>query len=113
MWRTVARDLSLANAEREAPLVPVRDRYTWQIRESALDGQRLRLARQACFRSALRPPMGRLPLGLLPLAPVRRRRAVVRGADGLDAVAGLFAGTKTPEQVAQAIEDGAKQVFGK
>ena len=30
-----------------------------------------------------------------------------------DAVAGLFAGTKTPEQVAQAIEDGAKQVFGK
>jgi hypothetical protein len=29
-----------------------------------------------------------------------------------DAVAGLFAGTKTPEQVAQAIEDGAKQVFG-
>ncbi len=26
-----------------------------------------------------------------------------------DAVAGLFAGTKTPEQVAQAIEDGAKQ----
>jgi raffinose/stachyose/melibiose transport system substrate-binding protein len=30
-----------------------------------------------------------------------------------DAVAGLFAGTSTPEQVAQAIEDGAKQVFGK
>ena len=30
-----------------------------------------------------------------------------------DAVAGLFAGTRTPEQVAQAIEDGAKQVFGK
>jgi raffinose/stachyose/melibiose transport system substrate-binding protein len=30
-----------------------------------------------------------------------------------DAVAGLFAGTKTPEQVAQAIEDGAKQIFGK
>jgi raffinose/stachyose/melibiose transport system substrate-binding protein len=30
-----------------------------------------------------------------------------------DAVAGLYAGTKTPEQVAQAIEDGAKQVFGK
>jgi len=30
-----------------------------------------------------------------------------------EAVAGLFAGTKTPEQVAQAIEDGAKQVFGK
>jgi raffinose/stachyose/melibiose transport system substrate-binding protein len=30
-----------------------------------------------------------------------------------DATAGLYAGTKTPEQVAQAIEDGAKQVFGK
>jgi raffinose/stachyose/melibiose transport system substrate-binding protein len=30
-----------------------------------------------------------------------------------DAVAGLYAGTSTPEQVAQAIEDGAKQVFGK
>jgi len=30
-----------------------------------------------------------------------------------DAVAGLFAGTSTPEQVAQAIEDGAVQVFGK
>jgi raffinose/stachyose/melibiose transport system substrate-binding protein len=30
-----------------------------------------------------------------------------------EAVAGLFAGTMTPEQVAQAIEDGAKQVFGK
>lgn len=30
-----------------------------------------------------------------------------------EAVAGLFAGTSTPEQVAQAIEDGAKQVFGK
>jgi raffinose/stachyose/melibiose transport system substrate-binding protein len=30
-----------------------------------------------------------------------------------DAVAGLFAGTKTPDQVAQAVEDGAKQVFGK
>jgi raffinose/stachyose/melibiose transport system substrate-binding protein len=30
-----------------------------------------------------------------------------------EAVAGLFAGTKTPEQVAQAVEDGAKQVFGK
>jgi hypothetical protein len=30
-----------------------------------------------------------------------------------DAVAGLFAGTKTPEQVAQAIEDGAKQYLSK
>jgi raffinose/stachyose/melibiose transport system substrate-binding protein len=30
-----------------------------------------------------------------------------------DAVAGLFAGTQTPDQVAKAIEDGAKQVFGK
>jgi raffinose/stachyose/melibiose transport system substrate-binding protein len=30
-----------------------------------------------------------------------------------DATAGLYAGTKTPEQVAQAIEDGAKQIFGK
>jgi raffinose/stachyose/melibiose transport system substrate-binding protein len=30
-----------------------------------------------------------------------------------DATAGLYAGTKTPEQVAQAVEDGAKQVFGK
>jgi raffinose/stachyose/melibiose transport system substrate-binding protein len=30
-----------------------------------------------------------------------------------EAVAGLYAGTSTPEQVAQAIEDGAKQVFGK
>ncbi len=30
-----------------------------------------------------------------------------------DAVAGLYAGTSTPEQVAQAIETGAKQVFGK
>jgi len=30
-----------------------------------------------------------------------------------DAVAGLFAGTSTAEQVAQAIEDGAVQVFGK
>jgi raffinose/stachyose/melibiose transport system substrate-binding protein len=30
-----------------------------------------------------------------------------------DATAGLYAGTMTPEQVAQAIEDGAKQVFGK
>jgi len=30
-----------------------------------------------------------------------------------DAVAGLFAGTKTPEQVAQAIEDGAKQYLTK
>jgi raffinose/stachyose/melibiose transport system substrate-binding protein len=30
-----------------------------------------------------------------------------------DATAGLYAGVKTPEQVAQAIEDGAKQVFGK
>lgn len=30
-----------------------------------------------------------------------------------DAVAGLFAGTMTPEQVAQAIEDGAVQIFGK
>ena len=30
-----------------------------------------------------------------------------------DAVAGLYAGTSSPEQVAQAIEDGAKQVFGK
>lgn len=30
-----------------------------------------------------------------------------------DATAGLYAGTSTPEQVAQAIEDGAKQVFGK
>ncbi len=30
-----------------------------------------------------------------------------------DAVAGLYAGTKTPEQVAQAIEDGAKQILGK
>ena len=29
-----------------------------------------------------------------------------------DAVAGLYAGTSTPEQVAQAIEDGAVQVFG-
>jgi raffinose/stachyose/melibiose transport system substrate-binding protein len=29
-----------------------------------------------------------------------------------DAVAGEFAGTKSPEQVAQSIEDGAKQVFG-
>jgi raffinose/stachyose/melibiose transport system substrate-binding protein len=28
-----------------------------------------------------------------------------------DAVAGLYAGTKTPEQVAQAIEDGAKQIL--
>jgi raffinose/stachyose/melibiose transport system substrate-binding protein len=30
-----------------------------------------------------------------------------------DAVAKLYAGTSTPEQVAQEIEDGAKQVFGK
>ncbi len=30
-----------------------------------------------------------------------------------DAVAKLYAGTETPEQVAQEIEDGAKQVFGK
>ena len=30
-----------------------------------------------------------------------------------DAVAGLFAGTMTAEEVAQAIEEGAKQVFGK
>jgi raffinose/stachyose/melibiose transport system substrate-binding protein len=30
-----------------------------------------------------------------------------------DAVAKLYAGTATPEQVAQEIEDGAKQVFGK
>jgi raffinose/stachyose/melibiose transport system substrate-binding protein len=30
-----------------------------------------------------------------------------------DATAGLYAGTMTPEQVAKAIEDGAKQVFGK
>jgi raffinose/stachyose/melibiose transport system substrate-binding protein len=30
-----------------------------------------------------------------------------------EAVAGLYAGTSSPEQVAQAIEDGAKQVFGK
>ena len=30
-----------------------------------------------------------------------------------DAVAGLYAGTSTPEQVAQTIEDGAVQVFGK
>ncbi len=30
-----------------------------------------------------------------------------------DAVAGLYAGTSTPEQVAQTIENGAKQVFGK
>jgi raffinose/stachyose/melibiose transport system substrate-binding protein len=30
-----------------------------------------------------------------------------------DAVAGLYAGTSTPEQVAQAIEDGAVQTFGK
>ncbi len=30
-----------------------------------------------------------------------------------EAIAGLYAGTSTPEQVAQAIEDGAKQVFGK
>ena len=30
-----------------------------------------------------------------------------------DAVAGLYAGTSTPEQVAQAVEDGAKQTFGK
>jgi raffinose/stachyose/melibiose transport system substrate-binding protein len=30
-----------------------------------------------------------------------------------EAVAGLFAGTKTPEQVAQAIEDGAKQILAK
>jgi raffinose/stachyose/melibiose transport system substrate-binding protein len=30
-----------------------------------------------------------------------------------EAVAGLYAGTSTPEQVAQAIEDGAVQVFGK
>ena len=30
-----------------------------------------------------------------------------------DATAGLYAGTSTPEQVAQAIEDGAVQVFGK
>jgi raffinose/stachyose/melibiose transport system substrate-binding protein len=29
-----------------------------------------------------------------------------------EAVAGLYAGTSSPEQVAQAIEDGAKQVFG-
>jgi raffinose/stachyose/melibiose transport system substrate-binding protein len=30
-----------------------------------------------------------------------------------EAIAGLYAGTSTPEQVAQEIEDGAKQVFGK